>query len=112
MDSFLDFINVKSTMGLYVSEILISQLKIYNIDVKDGRGQAYDNNSNMIGQYKGVQFQRISNINSRAFFTPCTAHSLNLVLCDIAKNSFTLFGIVRTSRIYFILSFSWSLVVF
>jgi len=94
---FLDFIDVKSTTGLNLSEILISQLKIYNIDLKDCRGQAYDNGSNMIGQYKGVQ-SRILNINSRAFFTPCTAHSLNLVLCDAAKNSLraiTFFGIIR-----------------
>ncbi|XP_050065711.1 zinc finger MYM-type protein 1-like [Aphis gossypii] len=53
---FLDFINVKSTTGLNLSEILISQLKIYNIDLKDCRGQAYDNGSNMIEQYKGLPF--------------------------------------------------------
>ncbi|XP_022168964.1 zinc finger MYM-type protein 1-like, partial [Myzus persicae] len=105
---FLDFINVKSTTGLHLSEILISQLKIYNIDLKDCRGQAYDNGSNMVGQYKGVQ-SRISNINSRAFFTPCTAHSLNLVLCDAAKNSLraiTFFGILR--RVYTLFSASVS----
>ncbi|KAL4097968.1 hypothetical protein QTP88_022649 [Uroleucon formosanum] len=83
---FLDFIDVKSTTGLHLSEILISQLKIYNIDLKDCRGQIYDNDSNMVGQFKGVE-SRISNISSRAFFTPYTAHSLNLVLCDAAKKS-------------------------
>ncbi|XP_025423399.1 uncharacterized protein LOC112692814 [Sipha flava] len=40
----------------------------------------------MTGKYQGVQ-SRILNINPRAFFTPCAAHNLNLVLCDAAKNS-------------------------
>jgi len=99
---FLDFINVKSTTRLDLSEILISQLKIYNIDLKDCRGQTYDNGSNMVGQYKGVQ-SRVSNINSRAFFTPCTDHSLNLVLCDAAKNSLravTFFGLLRLYNLF------------
>jgi len=57
----------------------------------------------MVGKYQGVQ-TRISNINPRAFYTPCAAHSLNLVLCDAAKNSSRFFGTVR--RVYNLFSVS------
>jgi len=67
----------------------------------------------MTGRYQGVQ-TRILNINPRAFFIPCAAHNLNLVLCDAAKNStiaITFFGIVR--RVYTLFSAStcrWSII--
>jgi len=110
---FLDFVTVDSTTGLNLSEVLITQLKLYKINIENCRGQAYDNGSNMTGKYQGVQ-TRISNINPRAFFTPCAAHNLNLVLCDAAKNStiaITFFGIVR--RVYTLFSAStyrWSII--
>lgn len=72
------------------------------------RGQAYDNGSNMVGKYQGVQ-TRVTNQNPRAFFTPCASHNLNLVLRDAAKNSSrasTFFGTVQ--RIYTIFSASTS----
>ncbi|KAL4131234.1 hypothetical protein QTP88_008575 [Uroleucon formosanum] len=110
---FLDFVDVNSTTRLNLSEILIKQLELYNINIGDCRGQAYDNGSNMVGKYQGVQ-TRISNINPRAFFTPCAAHSLNLVLCDAAQNSpraISFFGSVR--RVYTLFSAStnrWSII--
>lgn len=48
------------------------------------RGQDYDNGSNMKGKYQGVQ-KKLLDINSRAFYTPCGCHSLNLTLCDMAN---------------------------
>lgn len=110
---FLDFVNVNSTTGLNLSEILIEQLELYNINIGDCRGQAYDNGSNMVGKYQGVQ-ARISNINPRAFFTPCAAHSLNLVLCDAAQNSpraISFFGTVRRVNTLFSASTNrWSII--
>lgn len=110
---FLDFVTVDSTTGLNLSDVLIAQLKSYKINIENCRGQAYDNGSNMSGKYQSVQ-NRILNINPRAFFTPCAAHNLNLVLCDSAKNStiaITFFGIVR--RVYTLFSAStyrWSII--
>lgn len=83
---FMDFINIQSTTGLNLSDILISKLKEYQIDLADCRGQGYDNGANMVGQYSGVQ-ARILNQNPRALFMPCAAHRLNLVLGDTAKSS-------------------------
>ncbi|KAM4108034.1 hypothetical protein ACB094_03G014700 [Castanea mollissima] len=55
---------------------------------------------------QGVQ-KRILDINSKAFYTPCGCHNLNLVLCDMA-NSFpkaiSFFGVVQ--RIYTLFSSS------
>ncbi|XP_022177857.1 zinc finger MYM-type protein 1-like [Myzus persicae] len=105
---FLDFIPVQSTTGLNLSNVLIDKLNEYGIDIMNCRGQAYDNGSNMVGKYQGVQ-TRVTNQNPRAFFTPCASHNLNLVLRDAAKNSSrasTFFGTVQ--RIYTIFSASTS----
>lgn len=105
---FLDFIPVSSITGLSLANILLDNLKKYGINIKDCRGQAYDNGSNMVGKYHGVK-TRINNLNPRAFFTPCALHNLNLVLRDSVKNSVqasTFFGTIQ--RVYTILAASTS----
>ncbi|KAL4152830.1 hypothetical protein QTP88_000663 [Uroleucon formosanum] len=103
---FLTFINVHSTTGLNISNTLKNQLDEYGLKLSNCGGQSYDNGSNMIGLYKGVQFRILQN-NPRAFFVPCSAHSLNLVLRDSAKSStkaITFFGYL--GRIYNLFSAS------
>jgi len=103
---FLDFTNIHDSTGLYLSDVLVEKLKIYGISLNDCRAQGYDNGANMIGQYKGVQ-ARILKQNPRAFFMPCAAHRLNLVLGDTAKSSVRavhFFGTVE--RIYTLFSAS------
>src|SRR5438128_847044 len=54
----------------------------------------------MKGKHQGVQ-KRFLDKNSRAFYTRCGCHSLNLVLCDMANSStkaITFFGVIQ--RIY------------
>ncbi|CAI6360443.1 unnamed protein product [Macrosiphum euphorbiae] len=105
---FLDFIPVSSTTGLSLANILLDNLKKYGINIKDCRGQTYDNGSNIVGKYQGVQ-TRINNLNPRAFFTPCASHNLNLVLRDSVKNSVqasTFFGTIQ--RFYTIFAASTS----
>ncbi|XP_025407512.1 zinc finger MYM-type protein 1-like [Sipha flava] len=105
---FLDFIPVFTTTGLNLSNILLENLNKMGINIMDCRGQAYDNGSNMVGKYQGVQ-TRIINQNPRAFFTPCVSHNLNLVLRDSVKNSVqasTFFGTIQ--RVYTIFSASTS----
>ncbi|XP_060846275.1 uncharacterized protein LOC132925937 [Rhopalosiphum padi] len=103
---FMDFINIESTTGFSLANVLIEQLQHYDIDLQNCRGQAYNNGRNMIGQYKGVQ-SRILNQNPRAFFTPCAAHNLNLLIKDAANSStiaLLFFGTIE--RIYSIFSSS------
>jgi len=60
----------------------------------------------MIGLYNGVQSRILQN-KPRAFFVPCTAHSLNLVLRDSAKSftkAITFFGFL--GRVYNLFSAS------
>ncbi|XP_050063108.1 uncharacterized protein LOC114126534 [Aphis gossypii] len=44
---FLEFIHCTSTTGLNLSNILISKLAEYKIELRDCRGQGYDNGANM-----------------------------------------------------------------
>ncbi|WOG86707.1 hypothetical protein DCAR_0205925 [Daucus carota subsp. sativus] len=51
----------------------------------------------MKGKHQGVQ-KRLLDINSKAFYTPCGCHSLNLALCDIANSCVKakdFFGIIQ-----------------
>jgi len=77
---FLTFIDIHSTTDLNLSNTLKNQLDEYGLKLSNCREPSYDNGSNMIGLYKGVQFRILQN-NPRAFFLSCTAaHSLNLFL--------------------------------
>jgi hypothetical protein len=70
------------------------------------REQAYDNASNMNGESSGVQ-RKILCMNPRAFFIPCSFHSLNLVVNDAvmsSRDAVSFFGVVQ--KIYVFLSAS------
>lgn len=84
-EHFLGFVTVHSSTGEFLTEMLKKQLESMSLDIQMLRGQGYDNGSNMKGKEKGVQ-KRILDINPRAFFVPCTAHSLHLVVNDAAKS--------------------------
>lgn len=85
-EHFLGFIPVESSTGMSLSDILIQRLRDLDIPIQNMRGQGYDNGANMKGKHSGVQ-RRIRNINPRAFFIPCSAHSLNFVINDAVKSS-------------------------
>ena len=73
------------------------------INISDLRGQSYDNRSNMCGRHIELQ-KTILEINSRASFVPCAAHSLNLVVNDAAKISFetvNFFSVIHSYIIIF-----------
>ena len=81
-------------------DVLQNELKNLDLDVDNVRGQGYDNGSNMKGKHQGVQ-KKLLDINSRAFYSACGCHSLNLTLCDMAKscgNAKDFFGVIQ--RIY------------
>ena len=81
---------------------ILHQLEKLNIEIQDCRGHGYDNGSNMAGKNLGVQ-KRILDLNSRAFFVPCAAHKLNLVLLDVAEScvkSVTFFGTLQSLNLF------------
>ncbi|XP_069840991.1 zinc finger MYM-type protein 1-like [Dendropsophus ebraccatus] len=83
-EHFLCFIEMENTTGALMTNMLIQHLEKLVIDFKDMRGQGYDNGSNMKGKINGVQ-ARVRELNHRAFFVPCSSHSLNLVVSDAAS---------------------------
>ncbi|XP_064079397.1 uncharacterized protein LOC135196474 [Macrobrachium nipponense] len=58
-------------------EVLILDATVFNVS---------ENGANMRGKNKGVQ-ARLLQLNPRALFVPCGAHTVNLVVCDAAKSS-------------------------
>ncbi|XP_065658618.1 zinc finger MYM-type protein 1-like [Hydra vulgaris] len=85
-EHFIDFIPVEQTTGAALKDVILQILTQTGIPIEDMRGQGYDNGANMRGHQSGVQ-KRILEKNSRVFFVPCHAHSLNLVVNDAAKSS-------------------------
>lgn len=85
---------VTSHKGEFIFNILSEFLKNTGLDIKNVRGQSYDNAANMSGIYEGLQ-ALVKNQNSLAVYIPCTAHSLNLVgvhsvdCCEEAVNFFS-----------------------
>ncbi|GJQ70636.1 hypothetical protein Trydic_g23026 [Trypoxylus dichotomus] len=105
-EHFLEFLDVKSTTGTNLTDVLLEELDKICLVIKDCRGQGYDNGSNMKGWYSEVQARTLE-INQRAFCMPYASRSLNLLICDAAKCSpkaITFFGIDQ--RIYVVFSAS------
>ncbi|XP_065667800.1 zinc finger MYM-type protein 1-like [Hydra vulgaris] len=83
-EHFVTFLELQDTTGANMTKVVIDKLQELGVNLDDMRGQGYDNGANMRGKYNGVQ-ARIRQLNPRAFFVPCSAHSLNLVLNDAAN---------------------------
>lgn len=67
-----------------MEEALIDKFKELDTDIKNFRGQAYDNASNMSGKYNGLQ-ARIKKYSKNANFVSCATHSLNLIGSNAAE---------------------------
>lgn len=78
VERFLEFIPNCGHTGAELADVISKILQTYGLDIKNCRGQCYDNASNMSGIYAGVQ-ARILILNSLAAWIPCAAHSLNLI---------------------------------
>lgn len=85
-ESFIEFINVFVKTGLGLAQVLKDELQTLDLDLNDLRGQGYDNGSSFKGKNIGVQ-KKITEEYPRAFFVPCSSHSLNLVVNDAAGSS-------------------------
>ncbi|XP_048513412.1 zinc finger MYM-type protein 1-like [Athalia rosae] len=82
-EHFLGFLPITDTTGKGLTQVILDELQNLGIAFSDMRGQGYDNGANMKSKHSGVQ-NRILQRNPRAFFVPCSAHTLNLVVGDAA----------------------------
>lgn len=85
-EHFLGFLIAPESTGLGLSTLILNRLEELNISFQDCRGQSYNNGANMKGKNKGVQARLLAK-NPRAFYVPCGAHTLNLMVSDAAKAS-------------------------
>ena len=96
-EHFVEFLKVDNTFGKGLFNEIINAIKNLELDINDVHGQGYDNGSNMKRKKQAVQ-KSILDINSKAFYTPCGCHNLNLVLYDMANScpkAISLFGVVQ-----------------
>ena len=67
-----------------LEKTIMSEIECLGLNIKDCRGQSYDNASNMADCYSGLQ-ARLKKENELAIFVPCAGHRLNLVgKCAVA----------------------------
>ena len=78
VERFVKFILTCGHTDHQLADLLLEFTKDNGINLKDLRGQSYDNASNMSRTYKSMQ-AIIKKSNQQAEYIPCVAHSLNLV---------------------------------
>ncbi|XP_026819360.1 zinc finger MYM-type protein 1-like [Rhopalosiphum maidis] len=83
VERFLCFIPSVGHKSKEMEVAILTKLSELNIDIQNCRGQSYDNVRNMSGIFNGLQ-ARIKEKSKNAIFSPCSAHSLNLVGCHAA----------------------------
>ena len=88
VEDFVGFVHVQESTGIGLTKAFLHKIDELGLSISNCRGQGYDNGANMRGRISGVQ-ARILELNKRALFVPCSCHSLNLVLGDMANSSVT-----------------------
>ncbi|XP_074926075.1 zinc finger MYM-type protein 1-like [Chelonoidis abingdonii] len=102
-EHFFGFVSLMETTGAGMTETILHQLEEMSLPIENLHGQGYDNVSNIKGKENGFQ-RRILDINPRASFVPCSAHSLNLVVNDVAEcclEATAFFDLVQHVYVYF-----------
>ncbi|CAM5171062.1 unnamed protein product [Natator depressus] len=86
-----------------MTEIILQELETMSLSVENLPGQGYNNGNNMKGKNNGVQ-RKMMEINPKAFFIPCSVHSLNLVVNDAAScclEASSFFNVVQRVYVFF-----------
>ena len=84
-EDFLCLYNIPDIAADTITTAIKDVLNEMNLQIQWCRGQCYDGASSMAGSRRGVARQ-ILDEESRALFTHCYGHSLNLAMCDTLKN--------------------------
>jgi len=88
LEDFLTFVTVYDIL-IYLVKVWLIRLKKQQkigFHLNKMRGQGYDGAAAMHGRFRGVQAIIIKDMYSKAFYTHCVSHSLNLCLSDATKS--------------------------
>lgn len=85
MNIFLGFYKTEKTDAETLFIIVKDMLQRLGLQLNNLRGQCFDGASNVSGIHSGLQ-AKIREIESRAIFVHCQAHSLNFITQDCMKN--------------------------
>jgi hypothetical protein len=85
VEEFVGLYETATTTGATLSEIICDVLVRLALPISMLRGQCYDGASNMSGAIKGVR-SRIQQIQPKAIYVHCFAHSLNLSVQDAVRS--------------------------
>lgn len=103
IERFLGFIKIEKHTAEYLENVVLEKVNKLGLEIKNCRGQSYDNASNMSGKYNGLQ-AKIKDSSPTAFYIPCSNHSLNLVInfaCESCLQATNFFGIVQQLFVFF-----------
>lgn len=84
-ETFLGFYETPSTTASSLFTIAQDVLLRFNLNIENCRGQCYDGAANVSGAITGLQ-SRIKELEPRAIYVHCAAHTLNLVVQDSMQN--------------------------
>ena len=85
-EDFVGLYGIENTEAKTLVNMILDVLTRLNLSIKKLRGQCYDGASAMSGPRSGVAKQ-IRDLESRAVYTHCYGHSLNLASMDTIKSS-------------------------
>nr|XP_033475584.1 zinc finger MYM-type protein 1-like [Epinephelus lanceolatus] len=85
VERLIGFEPIHSHTGVSLAEAVIEMVRGLGLDLSNCRGQSYGNASNMSGKYSGLQ-AHLKKQNPLIHYTPCAAHSLNLVGVNCIDN--------------------------
>ncbi|KYN08183.1 Zinc finger MYM-type protein 1 [Cyphomyrmex costatus] len=78
---FMGFFETNSTTADALFKIVKDIFTRYDLDIYKLRGQCYDGAANFSGRVTGLQ-ARVQELEPRALYVHCNAHTLNLVVQD------------------------------
>lgn len=103
VERFIQFIPNIGHKSKEIADTVLKTIHEHGLDIKNCRGQSYDNASNMSGKYSGLQ-ARIKEVSPLAEYAPSSAHSLNLIgecAADSSPESTAFFCLMQNIYVFF-----------
>ncbi|CAH0563143.1 unnamed protein product [Brassicogethes aeneus] len=102
-ERFFGFIPIERHDAAYLEKVVLESLQNLGFDIKNCRGQTYDNAANMSGQYNGLQAKLKEHVET-ATYIPCASHTLNLIENSAAEScsgALHYFNFIQNIYVYF-----------